>query len=150
MANHQVVLILTDLDKAHCPLTLLADWLGPERAAPENMLLRIAVREAEAWVLADHEAVRKLIGAKGKLPPLPDELPDPKQHFLKLAKTAPRAIKEDLIRENGPMLSQGLGYNSVLVKWVAEEWDPGRAASRSASLERARLSLKELAHRLQS
>ncbi len=145
MANHQFVFVLTDLDDAHCPVSLLADWLGPEKMLPEKMLLRIAVREIESWILADHEGMRKLIGARGKLPPLPDELADPKQHFLKLAKMAPRNIREDLLLVKGSIVRQGLGYNNILVNWVRDEWEPSRAATRSPSLERARESLQSLA-----
>ncbi|MCQ2999259.1 DUF4276 family protein [Pseudomonas syringae] len=147
MANHQIVLVLTDLDDCHCPVALLSDWLGPEREIPENMLLRVAVRETESWVLADHEGLRKLVGAKGKLPPAPDELPDPKQQLLKIARSAPRRVREDLVGMRGSAMVQGLGYNNVLVDWIASEWDPARASSRSPSLERTRRRLQELALR---
>jgi len=144
LSQRQIVLILTDLDRVACPLELRADWLGktPRHA---NLLLRIAVREVESWVLADHVAVRKLIGNKGTLPPLPDDLPDPKQHLLKLAKLAPRRIREDLVKESGTVASQGIGYNACLTAWVQSVWSPERASERSPSLERTRRRLSELA-----
>lgn len=143
ISQRQIVLILTDLDRVACPLALRADWLG-ETPPPANLLLRIAVREVESWVLADHDAMRKLIGSKGTLPPLPDNLPDPKQHFLKLAKFAPRKIRQDLVKETGAVASQGIGYNACLTEWVQSVWSPERASKRSPSLERTRKRLREL------
>ena len=148
MAQRQVVLILTDLDQAGCPLALHADWIGIN-PLPANLMLRIAVREVESWVLADHEAVRKLIGSKGTLPPKPDDLLDPKQHLLKLAKRASRNVRLDLVKEEGAIASQGIGYNARLTAWVQSDWNPERAAERSPSLQRTRRRLTELVTRLE-
>lgn len=149
LAQRQIALVLTDMDQVACPVALKTDWLG-DKAAPANLMLRIAVREVESWVLADHEAMRKLIGKKGTLPPEPDKLPDPKQHLLKLAKLATRPVKEDLVKESGAMASQGIGYNARLTAWVRSDWSPERAAQRSPSLQRTRLRLNELALRFQA
>lgn len=145
MANHHVVVVLTDLDRAACPLLLLEDWLGAERLCPENLLLRIAEREVESWLLADHQALKGLIGPRGKFPNEPDKLPDPKLHLLTLAHKAPRAVKDDLIAQQGAVASQGIGYNRRLVSWVQKEWSPERASARSPSLLRARNALREAA-----
>jgi len=147
LARHQAVVILTDLDRGPCPLALLQDWLGGE-PPPPNLSLRIAVREVESWVLADHHGMRELIGPKGTLPISPDELPDPKQELLRLAELAKRDVRRDLVEVNGAILRQGLGYNARLAGWVASVWSPVRAAERSPSLQRTRLRLKELAERL--
>ncbi|MDT8397590.1 MAG: hypothetical protein RQ899_03130 [Pseudomonadales bacterium] len=148
MANHSVVIVLTDLDRVACPLVLLEDWLGAQRRCPENLLFRIAEREVESWLLADHKALKRLIGTKGKLPLEPDKLSDPKQRLLTLAQKAPRAVKEDLVAQQGAVASQGIGYNRRLVDWVQEEWSPKRAATRSPSLVRARNALRETASRI--
>lgn len=142
LAQRQCVLILTDLDQIACPVAMRSDWLG-KTPVPAGLLLRIAVREIESWVLADHEALRLLLGPKGTLPPKPDTLPDPKQHLLKLAKLAPRAIRDDLVKEKGAIASQGIGYNQRLTAWVSTDWSPERAAQRSPSLHRTRLRLRE-------
>lgn len=142
LAQSQVVLIFTDLDRVECPLALRDDWLGTTKV-PVNLMLRIAVREVESWLLADHQACRNLIGQKGRLPADPDSLADPKQHLLQLAKLAPRAIKADLLKVSGAVASQGIGYNSVLVRWVHTSWSPIRAAERSPSLKRTRNRLRE-------
>ena len=143
LAGQQVVLLLTDLDQIDCPVALRNEWLGT-RPVPDRLLLRIAVREIESWVLADHDAMRKLIGDRGKLPPAPDELGDPKAFLLNLVrKYAPRDVKQDLLAERGAMASQGLGYNRRLVAWVKSDWSPDRAAARSPSLLRARQALRD-------
>ena len=142
MAQHQVMLVLTDLDRANCLVEFRDQWLVT--APPQNLLLRIAVREVESWVLADHVAMRALIGAKGVLPTAPDELADPKQTLLKLANNAPKPIRADLLKTIDGNFAQGLGYNARLTAWVNSEWSPQRAAERSPSLSRARLRLNEV------
>jgi hypothetical protein len=148
MANRQIVIVVTDLDRAVCPLVLLQDWLGTERQCPQDLLLRIAEREVESWLLADHAAFEKLIGNKGRLPVEPDKLPDPKRHLLTLAQKAPRAVREDLVAQQGALAKQGIGYNRRLVGWVQEEWSPERAATRSPSLSRAINAVREVANRI--
>lgn len=148
LAHHQPVVLITDLDRMACPVVLLHDWLG-KQAAPQNLLLRVAVREVEAWLLADHEAMQRLIGNRGRLPQEPDELPDPKKHLLGLAKLASRDVRNDLVKQTGSVASQGLGYNARLTDLVRTHWSPERAAQRSPSLARARRSLADLAQRFQ-
>ncbi len=145
MAAHQVMVVLTDLDRANCLVEFRNAWLSA-RPLPANLLLRVAVREVESWLLADHIALRALIGSKGSLPGQPDELPDPKQFLLQLAKTAPKAIREDLVKTMPGHLAQGLGYNTRLTALVNTQWCPERAAERSPSLARARLRLHEAVH----
>lgn len=140
LARQQPVLLLTDLDRKPCPEGLRQEWLAGARIQA-GLLFRVAVREIESWVLADHMAFRKLIGSKGRLPEAPDELAEPKQHLLQLAQHAPREVRLDLIRTEGRQIRQGLGYNRRLVQWVHAEWSPVRAAERSPSLARARRAL---------
>ena len=147
MAKHYAVVILTDLDRAACPSTLLDEWFGV-LVRPPNLLLRVAVRELESWLLADHQAMRALIGNSGVLPVQPDRLVDSKQHLLGLARHARREVRLDLVKEIGVVARQGIGYNARLGDLVRHKWSPARAAQRSPSLARARLRLSELAHRL--
>ncbi|WP_298080902.1 hypothetical protein [uncultured Cardiobacterium sp.] len=145
IAARQIVLLITDLDDVPCPLQLRADWLGTNQTCPANLLFRIAEREVEAWLLADHQAMTQLMGKKVKLPDAPDALPDPKQFLLKQAKNAPRAVRENLLAVQGAIARQGLGYNTCLTAWVKKEWSPQRAAEHSPSLARARRALQQAA-----
>jgi len=142
LATQQPVVLLTDLDRYVCPLELMRDWFG-DVVRPNRLIFRIAVREIESWLLADHDAMKQLIGQKGKLPTDPDALSDPKAKLLALAKNASKDVRHDLIRANGVVASQGIGYNARLTSFVSSVWNPERAASRSASLGRTRARLRE-------
>lgn len=148
MAKRKPVVLLTDLDRTACPAELRATWIG-DRKPSENFILRIAVREIESWLLADHQALRTIVGNRGSLPIDPDLLPDPKQYFLRLiSRQARRGVREELVAEAGAIASQGIGYNARLSHLVATVWSPERAALRSRSLHRARIRLSELVHRM--
>lgn len=148
MSNRKPFVLFTDLDNATCPVELRNAWIGKLKPS-ENFVMRIAIRETEAWLLADHKAIRSIVGARGKLPQNPDLLDDPKQTLLRLvAAHAPRNIRADLIAERGAVASQGIGYNARLSHWVSTVWSPERAAARSDSLHRARIRLGELVERM--
>jgi hypothetical protein len=144
MARTQTVFVITDLDQIQTPAMLIADWFGKQHR-PDKLLFRVAVREIESWLIADHLAIRHLFGQKAaKLPNSPDELPDAKQTLLRLAQFAPRSVRDDLVGARGSVASQGIGYNARLCEWVRETWRPALAAERSPSLAKARAALAEL------
>ena len=147
LAKRQAVVVLTDLDRLACPVALRTDWFQNE-VLPAQLCFRIAVREVEAWFLADHDAMDSLYGKKFKLPALPESLPDPKLKLLQLAVRASRDIKHDLVRIEGEKLLQGLGYNTRLCQLAKTIWDPDRAATRSPSLLQARRRISELVARV--
>ena len=60
MASFQPVVVIADLDQVQCPSQLLADWLG-QCERPDDLVIRVAVREVESWLLADHQAMRDRI-----------------------------------------------------------------------------------------
>lgn len=145
MANRKIMVVLTDLDNGLCANALRQKWLN-KRKEPPNLLLRVAVREIESWVIADHEALKAWFEIKSHVDPEPDKLPNPKQYLLKLAKDkAPKAIREDLVQiREKTQLRQGIGYNAKLTEWVRTKWSPERAASRSPSLSRTNQRLREV------
>lgn len=142
MAQRQRVLILTDLDQMHCPVLLKNQWLS-QLEVPKNLLFRIAVREVESWILADHNAIRSLLGTKGKMANTPDALDDPKQYLLRLAMLASKDVRDDLMAAKGSKASQGIGYNNRLCELVMNSWNPVSAAERSPSLAKALARLDE-------
>ncbi len=145
MARHAPVLVLTDLDTAICPASLRRDWLRGLPHLP-GLLLRVAEREIEAWLLADHDAMVFLIGAaiRPRLPDQPDRLADPKAFLLNLVRKAPREVRRNILPEPGAIASKGLGYNDRLCDLVRNEWHPARGATRSPSLRRALGRILEL------
>jgi hypothetical protein len=144
MGRQQAVLLLTDLDRTPCAPVLLNVWTKG-RVIPQKFLFRVAVREIESWLLADHVAFKKFLGQKNlRLPDNPDQLLDPKRTLLEFAKESRRDIRDDLLARNGVMASQGLGYNSRLSQFVLNDWNPERAQKRSDSLRRTCERLREL------
>jgi hypothetical protein len=136
--------VLTDLDAGECAPELVARWLyGVERS--ENLLLRVAVREVEAWLLADRQGFAKFLGlSPDALPDKTDAIQDPKRELLKLvASSKKRDLKEDILPPEGRRM--GPGYNSRLADFVFHLWNPAEAKRRNSSLGATLLSLRRLA-----
>ena len=145
IARYQPLLLITDLDRRSCPSELISSWLGAKEK-PASLLFRVAVHEAESWLLADHDAIRKLFQRPTlRLPSNTDDLLNPKEYLVRLAKKGPRNVREAMVPEDGSTAVQGLGYNQLLLNAVLPNWNPVRAEQRSDSLRRTRLRLHELA-----
>lgn len=132
------------------PFWILLDLNGDGECAPSykkklieklgrggsNLSLVIAVREAEAWLLAD----RKNLGAyfrvaMAKIPAKPEEILDPKRHLINLARQSKsRDIAESIAPPPGSTRQIGPRYNEALSKFVAERWDIKAAAREAPSL----------------
>jgi hypothetical protein len=130
-------LIGTDLDRYECPPALIVDWLL--RPRHHNLLVRVAVREAEAWVLADKENFASFLGIRPVL--IPDDveaIPDPKLELIQLARRARRReLREDICPPAQSTRRVGPNYNSRLSAFVHQHWDPNTARERANSLARA-------------
>lgn len=132
---------LTDLDTHPCPGGLIRRWFGIPRnrpiALPREIIFRIAVREVEAWIIADRHSWAEYIGiAAGHFADAPDELPDPKLHLLNVVrKKGRKKVHKDMLPRG--TASIGPSYNEVLCNFVQRYWSPVRAAEHSPSLGRA-------------
>lgn len=145
LARLMPVLLITDLDAVECPMALMDEWLRRD-VKPDDLLFRVAVHQVEAWLLADRNGIAGLLRiAVRHVPANPDLLSDAKRSLLELAQRAPRAVREELIAEQGAVASQGLGYNAVLSEFVRSRWDLPAAVRGSASLARAHARLGALA-----
>lgn len=145
MAKACPVILLTDLDQCPCPPELIAEWL--KQPKQPDFLLRVAVREAEAWLLACDEALGGFLAVRRRLSfSTPEELADPKMELLKLAEgSGKRDIREGISRrDTGGNLRQGPAYNSTLSVFVNQVWEPGAAALRCPSLGRVLKALEQL------
>src|SRR5690554_5304718 len=84
VANSLPVLLLTDLDRLECAPSLSHRYC-PARGWPECFLFRVAVREIEAWLMADHEGFSDFTGIpKNRLASDCEAIADPKQQLLSL------------------------------------------------------------------
>lgn len=137
-------LVLTDLDTRPCPPDLLDDWLGAT-TKPDSLLLRIAVREVESWVLADRSRFASWLDVSEDIVPVaPEACLDPKADLLKLAsKSRNREKREGLLPKKDAASKVGLEYNDLLCAFVTENWRIEEASQLSPSLERTVRRLRE-------
>ena len=140
------VLVIRDLDHdAPCPSALITRLL-PDRHP--RLLLRICVREAETWMMADYRAYSDYCGlAAGQIPVAPERLVDPKATILGWAESG---MAPKLKRHVDESRRRGVPDWALLGEWHAEfaqkAWNPPRAAAsgRSPSLTRTLTRLKAL------
>lgn len=130
-------LVVTDLDVVECPATLISEWLGRASKHP-NLIFRIAVREAEAWLLAHREALADFFGIRiDLLPANPETLDDPKAVLVDLARRSPRKeIRTEIPPRANSTSKVGPNYNGRLSQFVQSHWDPAQASGSSESLRR--------------
>ena len=90
-------LVLTDLDHdADCAPSLRRTWLS--QSSP-HLCFRIAVREVEAWLLADGKHMAEFLKVPmSQVPQCPDLLDDPKRVIVDLARSSQsREMREDMV-----------------------------------------------------
>jgi hypothetical protein len=143
-AERQRWVVLVDLDhERDCAPDLRAAWVP----SPGKFLtFRVAVREIEAWLLADRERIAKFLGvAVAKVPRNPDSLDDPKMALVGLARhSRSRAIREDMVPDPKSGRSEGPAYASRISEFVTRHWRPSVAEKRSDSLRRCRRAIRRI------
>jgi hypothetical protein len=87
------------------------------------MCFRVAVRETEAWLLADRERLARFLGiSTSRIPLDPEAMDDPKSLMVDLARhSRRREIREDMIPRSGSGRNVGPAYVSRLIEFVAEK-----------------------------
>jgi len=126
-------IVLTDLDRKICAPQLKQEWINFE--IHKNMLFRIAEKEIDAWILSDRESFASWMSISvNKIPFNTQEIEDPKQFIINLARKSRKRDVKDIIPKGTAM--QGPGYNVLLQKFVLERWDAENAANYNASLKR--------------
>ncbi len=141
-ARHAPWLVLADLDRdAQCAPPLRDAWLP--RPAP-RLCLRFAVREIEAWLMADAETLARFLGVpRQRIPAAPEEAERPKELMVGLARRSRRpAVREDMVPRPGSGRATGPAYTSRLMEYVEDHWRPEVAARRAESLRRALACLR--------
>lgn len=136
-ANSMPVLMLADADQDPCVVNQVRNWM-PRHPAPA-FSMRLAVREAESWILADREGFSQFLEVSPDvLPPAPDTLDDPKQALLAIVRRSrKRILREEMLPARRSSAPVGLGYNIHLTDFISNHWSATRAMERSPSLARA-------------
>lgn len=143
--NVHPVLCIADTD-GKCPASLSSAWLAKGRS--DDFLLRLAVQEAESWVLADADALARALAIPvGIVPREPDNLADAKSTLVGLARrSSKRSVRRDFVSDFD-QTKPGSGYVRALCDVVKADWRATIAADRSPSLKRAMARLGELGAR---
>ena len=133
-------LVLTDLDRPEsCPAELVRDWTR-NMTRHSNLLIRVAVLEIEAWLIADRANLARWLGiAESVMPKTPEELDDPKRALVQLARRSRnRTLREGIVRDRGNgLFTPGPNYNPELSEFVNNHWNPETARLAAPSLSRA-------------
>lgn len=145
-ARHAPWLVLVDLDKEECVPSLYRRWLPSP--AP-RLCFRVAVRQVEAWLMADAERLCSYLGVdRSRVSPRPEDLLDAKAAMVSLARQSHRKeVKEDMVPRVGGGRDVGPGYAWRLIEFVRDYWRPQSASERSESLHRAITCLRRLVAR---
>jgi hypothetical protein len=130
-------LVLTDLDQAACPPELIGQWLTMSKHP--NLIFRIAVREVEAWLLADRKGFAGFSRIPIDIIPANSEgIINPKEKLIELVKQSPLAdLRTDIVPREGTTAKIGPNYNGRLVNFVNSKWDINTAQKNSISLLKA-------------
>lgn len=133
-------LVLTDLDAINCPPELIQSWINFQKSP--NLIFRIAVKEAEAWLLGDKQNFSSFLGiSANRINDNPESIPQPKEHIVQLARDSrKRKIREDLIPQGTAIV--GRNYNSCLGEFIFNYWDVNAASQKCNSLKRLIKRLK--------
>ena len=146
-AEFEPWLVLIDLDHdADCAAPVSTLWL-PHPAS--HMCFRIAVREIEAWLLADSERLARFLGVKrSSVPTDPESLDDAKGTMIEIARSSRRhRIVRDMVPRLGSRRKIGPAYNFRLIQFVTgpkNTWRPEVAAKSADSLNRCIIRLEQL------
>jgi hypothetical protein len=136
-AKRTLWLVLVDLNsEADCAPRLRHDWLPTP--AP-RLCFRVAIRQVEAWLMADAETLATFLKVKPHtIPANPEALPNAKAEMVNIARNSRRSdIRKDMVPRQNSGRAVGPAYSSRLIEYAEKHWRPEVAAQRADSLRRA-------------
>jgi hypothetical protein len=139
-------IVLVDLDRdAECAPPLCKEWV-PDPSL--YLCFRVAVREVEAWLMADTESLASFLGVgRSRLAADPEQIFEPKTELVNLARHSRRRdIRKDMVPRERSGRQVGPAYASRLIEFVETRWRPEVAAQAAESLRRAVDCLRRLIH----
>jgi len=143
-ARYSPWVVLVDLDRdAECAPAIYEEWV-PDPA--HHLCFRVAVREVEAWLMADVETIASFLSvARSRLAVSPEQILEPKIEMVNLARhSRRREIREDMVPRERSGRQVGPAYASRLMEYVETRWRPQVAAQGAESLKRAIGCLRRL------
>lgn len=149
-ASHSPWVVLVDLDQDYeCAVGLRDEWI---REPAQFMCFRVAVREVEAWLLADPERFGAWFRVRpARVPKEPESLADPKRALVDAVRHSRlRAVREDMVPRPGSGRSEGPAYSSRLREFILDAklgWRPSVAAKQADSLARTLACMRRLGER---
>ena len=135
-AAHSPWIVLVDLDRdAQCASEFVARELP--HPAPQ-MIFRVAVRQAEAWLMGDQVNLASYLKvARGRIPGDPEAVLDAKEAMVNLARNSrDRRIRDDMVPTPRSGRKAGPNYAGRLIEFATAHWSPTVAAQRVESLSR--------------
>ncbi|MYA91498.1 MAG: hypothetical protein F4026_07260 [Synechococcus sp. SB0669_bin_8] len=88
---------------------------------------------ADRGPLAPHLSI-----SQGKIPAKPEEVGNPKQAIVNLARQSrSSAVRDDVVPSERSGRSVGPGYTAIMTEFVQDKWSPVRAGQAAPSLARA-------------
>jgi hypothetical protein len=138
--------VLLDQDDYACPPSLRNALLQPigRASLPRRLVVSIATREVESWVLSDRTSFSDFFGLNEReLPTDPERLEDPKRALVHACRKSKEYYRQmcpprDLSAKVGP------GYNDLLCRFIEKYWRPEIAAVGCPSLKRTIVRLSAL------
>ena len=104
-----------------------------------GLYICIAVRAVEAWFMADRGVLARYLSIpQGKIPAQPEQVDDPKQTIVNLARQSrSAAVRNHVVPSERSGRSVGHGYTAALMEFVQDKWCPERTSQAAPSLTRA-------------
>lgn len=132
-------LVVVDLDHdTGCAPEAVRSWLP----VPSHFMnFRVAVREVEAWILADRERLARYLQIpEAHITGTPEAIDYPKEYLINCARaSSSSAIRKGIVPGPGSRRTEGPAYLSLLSEFVNDVergWRPDVASDHSESLER--------------
>jgi len=136
-------IVMVDLDHdAPCA----PEYVASQLAAPASqMRFRVAVRQAEAWLMGDRERLAAYLRVpQSRVPADPEKEPDSKEAMVTIARNSrDRHIRADMVPVAGSGRRTGPNYAGRLIEFATQRWRPTVAAERIDSLSRCLQRLAE-------
>jgi hypothetical protein len=128
----------SDRDGKDCPVTL-REALLPASHQVSGMCFRLAVRELDAWLLADSETFAKAFSvARSVIPTNVEELSDPKEALINVCRRSRSSeIRKAMVPPKGSTGRVGPEYVGRISEYARDAWRPDVAATGAPSLARA-------------